>query len=113
ERFLRARKSTLDHAPPETGILLANRRTRCAADRRARLARDHDGFPSRRRRPALTADDLDLVAGHQLRNERRYFAIDLAANGAVSHVGVHRIGEIDRRRLARKRDQPALRRETE
>src|SRR5690606_38625713 len=63
QRFFGPRKVALDHAATEPGILIADRRARRAADRRARLARDHDRFPRRRRRMALPTDDLDLVAG--------------------------------------------------
>ena len=45
--------------------------------------------------------------------QRRDLAVDLGADRHVADVGVHRIGEIDRRRAARQRDQLALRREAE
>ena len=45
----------------------------------------------------------------QLRDERRDLAVDLGADRAVADIGVHRIGEIDRGRLARQRDQAPLR----
>ena len=62
---------------------------------------------------AFGADDLDLVAVLQLGQQRHDAAVDLAADAGVADVGVDRIGEIDRRRAARQRDQPALRREAE
>jgi len=45
--------------------------------------------------------------------QRRHLAVDLAADRAVADVGVDRIGEIDRRGLARQCDQFAFRREAE
>ena len=71
-------------------------------------------FPGRRRRGLrLRCDDLDLVAVDKLRGQRRDLAVDLAADRGIADVGVDRIGEIDRRRLARQRDQLALWGETE
>ena len=46
-------------------------------------------------------------------SERRHAAVDLAADRRVADIGMHRIGEVDRRRAARQRDEPALRREAE
>ena len=43
------------------------------------------------------------------RDQRRDLAVDLGADRHVADVGMHRIGEIDRRRPARQRDQLALR----
>ena len=45
--------------------------------------------------------------------QRRDLAVDLAADRGIADVGMHRIGEVDRRRLARQRDQFALGREAE
>ena len=61
----------------------------------------------------LRGEDIDLVAVVELGHQRRDLAVDLAADRVVADVGVHRIGEIDRRRLARQRDQLALGREAE
>ena len=49
----------------------------------------------------------------ELGQERRDAAVDLGSRRGVADVGVDRIGEVDRRRAARQRDQPALRREAE
>ena len=71
-------------------------------------------FPGRRRRGLrLRGDDLDLVAVAELRDQRRDLAVDLAPTARVADVGVDRIGEVDRRRAARQRDQLALGREAE
>ena len=40
-------------------------------------------------------------------------AIDLGAHGGVAQIGMHRIGEVDRRGAARQRDQASLGREAE
>ena len=45
----------------------------------------------------------------QFRDQRRDLAVDLAADRVIADVGVDRIGEVDRRGLARQRDQLALR----
>ena len=52
---------------PRPGILPADGGAGRPADRGARLAGDDERFPGRRRRLALGADDLDLVAVLQLR----------------------------------------------
>jgi len=57
--------------------------------------------------------DLNLVAVRQFAGQRRNLAVDLGAHGGVADVGVHRIGKVDRRRLARQGDQFALGREAE
>ena len=80
-----------------------------AADRRARLAGDDDRFPGGRRHLLLRTDDLDLVAVLQFGHQRHDAAVDLGADAGVADIGVDRVGEIDRRRAARQRDQPALR----
>ena len=111
---LGALEQAFDDAAAEPGILLAHRRARGAPDRGARLAGDHDRFPRRRRRRLrLRGEDIDLVAIDDFRAERRDLAVDLAAHRGVADVGVHRIGEVDRRRLARQCDQLALGREAE
>ena len=46
-------------------------------------------------------------------DQRRELAVDLGADRHIADLGVHRIGEIDRRRAARQRDQLALRGEAE
>ena len=61
----------------------------------------------------LRGEDLDLVAVVELGHQRRDLAVDLAADRVIADVGVNRIGEIDRRGLARQRDQLALGREAE
>ena len=48
---------------------------------------------------AFEVEDLDFVAIHELGRKRRDLAIDLAADGGVSDIGMHRIGKIDRRAL--------------
>ena len=104
----------LDDAAAEFGVLGAHRVAGGAPHRGPRLAGGDEGFPGgRRRRLGLGGDDLDFVAVLQFGGERRDLAVDLAADGVVADVGMHRIGEIDRRRLARQRDQLALGRETE
>ena len=65
------------------------------------------------RQVVLVADDLDFVARAQLGHQRHDGAVDLGADAGVADVGVQRIGEVDRRRAARQRDQPAARGEAE
>ena len=57
---------------------------------------------------AFEVDDLDFVAIDEFGRQRRDLAVDLAADRRVADVGMNRISEIDRRRLARQRDQLAL-----
>jgi hypothetical protein len=108
-----ALEGAFEDAMAEAGILLAHRHARGAADRRARLAGDDDMLPGRRRRLRVGAHDLHLVAVLQPRDQRHDAAVDLGADAGIADIGVDRIGEIDRRRAARQRDQAALRREAE
>ena len=108
-----ALEGALQDLVAEAGILPAHGGAGGAADRGARLAGDDEGFPGRRRRLALGADDLDLVAVLQLGQQRRHAAVDLAAHRRVADIGVHRIGEVDGRRAAGQGDEAALGREAE
>ena len=63
-------------------------------------------FPRRRRHLALGAHDLDLVAVVQCgASNGATRPLILAPTAELPTLGVHRIGEIDRRRAARQRDQ--------
>ncbi len=76
-------------------------------DERASQAAGGAGLRPRR-------DDLDLVPVVQLRHQRRDLAVDLAADRHVADIGMHRIGEVDRRRAWRgSANELALRREAE
>src|SRR5690606_16246903 len=108
-----ALESPLENAVAETGILLADRHARCPADRGARLSGDDNFLPGGRRHLHAGTDNLHLVAVVQPGDERHDAAVDLGADGRVADIGVDGIGEIDRRRTARQRDQLALRGETE
>ena len=54
---------------------------------------------------------LDDVAVAQARAERHHLAVDARADALVPDVGVDRVGEVDRRRVARQRLHLAGRRE--
>ncbi len=111
---LRALEQTLDNPAAEPRILCAHGDARCPPDRGTCLAGDNNGFPGGwRRLLRFRGQNLDLVAIHELGRQRRDLAVDLAADGSVSDIGMHRIGKINRRRLAWQRDQLALRRKAE
>src|SRR5574343_1092458 len=64
------------------------------------------------RRPAdLGGDDLDFLPGFQRGVERHQLAADLGPAAAVAEVGMHPVGEIDRRRPGRQIDHLAVRRD--
>ena len=100
-------------APAELRILLAHRIAAGAANGRARLARDGDALPGCGRRLALGDQHLDLVAVPELGGERQLAAVDHGADAGIADVGVHGIGEVDRRGAARQGDQAPLGREAE
>ena len=54
--------------------------------------------------------DLDHVAGGELRVKRHEPAVHLRPHRAVTHLGVHGVGEVDRRRARGQSDDLALRR---
>ena len=56
-------------------------------------------------------DDLDDVAVAQPGAQRHHLAVDARADALMADVGVNRVGEVDRRRVARQRLDLALRRE--
>ena len=66
---------------------------------------------ARRAAALLRREDLDEVAVLQLVVQRDDAAVDLRADGAMADVGVHGVGEVDRRRAGRQRLDLALRRE--
>src|SRR5262249_8291498 len=110
---LRAFEGALKDLAAEPGILLAHCRARRTPDGGARLASDNHRFPGRRRHLRLRANDLYLVAIMELGHQRHGAAVDLGADGRVADVGMDGVGEIDRGRATRQRDQAALRREAE
>ena len=66
---------------------------------RALCTKPSSGFSqSREGPPCLCGDDLDALAVRERRVERHHLAVDLGAAAAVAEVGVHRVGEVDRRR---------------
>ena len=81
------------------------------ADVRARLAGAHVREPGRVGLGVRGGDDLDAVAVAQLGAQRHQLAVDLGRDAAVADVGVHRVGEVDRGRAARQRQDLALGRE--
>ena len=83
------------------------------ADGGAGLAGRDQRLPGGRRHLTFRAGDLDLGAVGEFRKQRNRAAIHLRADRRVADVGVDRIGEVDRRRPLRQRDQPALGREAE
>ena len=62
---------------------------------------------------AVAALGRDGLAALQRLGQGRQAPVDTAGHATVAHVGVHRVGEVDRRRARGKRDQAALRREAE
>ena len=56
-------------------------------------------------------DDLDALAVVQLGSEGHQLVVDLDRDAAVADVGVHGVGEINRGRAARQRQDLAFRRE--
>ena len=67
--------------------------------------------PVARRAALLCRHDLDPLCVRELVVERHHLAVDLRAAAAVAEVGVHVVGEIDRRRARGQVDHLALRRE--
>ncbi len=84
------------------------------ADLVARPRRRDDAHPVARR-PALglRRQDLDDLAGLQRVVQRHDAPVDLRADAAMPDVGVHRVGEVERRRTRRQRLDLAGRREDE
>src|SRR5690606_32549330 len=101
-------QDALQDLAAEAGILAPDRSPGRPPYGRTRLAGDHHPLPRRRRRLRLRPDDLDLVAVVELADQRRVAPVDAAPDATVAHVGMHRIGEIDRRRPAWQGDQQAL-----
>ena len=67
----------------------------------------------RRPRARLVDEHLDDVAVLELEVERDDLAVDLRADAVVADVGVHLIGEVERRRAGGQREHVALGREDE
>ena len=72
--------------------------------------RDHEGLPVARRSGVgrLRGEDLDHFAVFQLAFQRDESAVDPRTDAAVSDLGVHRVGEVDRCRPGRQRDHVTL-----
>ena len=108
-----ALERALDDLAPEAAELRLRRLARRAADRGARAPGHDDAVPRGGRRAALGARDLHLVAVVQRRDQRRDAAVDLRADRGIADIGVDGVGEVDRGRAARQRDQAPLGREAE
>ena len=72
---------------------------------------DDEVQPVAARLVAGLRDDFDDVAVFEAGAERHHLAVDARADALVADVGVNRVGEVDRRRAARKRLDLAFRRE--
>ena len=85
------------------------------ADLVAGAGRLDDLQPVARRAGALhlRREDLARVAGLEGLVERHEAPVDPRADAGVAHLGVHGVGEVDRRGTNRQRDDPPLRREDE
>ena len=94
-------------------VLAAQRVAGGTANGGAGTPGDRDALPRGWRHVAFRGQDHDFVAVAQHRRQRQLPAIDQRADTAVADVGVHGIGEINRRRAARQSDDPAFRREGE
>ena len=77
----------------------------------ARARGDDEVEPVAARLVARRGDDLDDVAVAQPGAERHHLAVDARADALMADVGVDRVGEVDRRRVARQRLDLAFRRE--
>src|SRR5262249_11833011 len=99
----------LHDCPPKIEILGALLGSDKSANAGARLAGDDKPFPSRRGRLRLRRDDLNLVAVAQLGAQRNHPAVYFRSNAPVADLRVNRIGEINGRCAAWKRDQIAFR----
>ena len=77
----------------------------------ARPRRHDERQPVLRRagRLDLRREDLDVVAAVQHVVERDQPVVDLRPDAGVADLGVHGVGEVDRRRADRQRDHPTLR----
>ncbi|MPM19014.1 hypothetical protein SDC9_65432 [bioreactor metagenome] len=65
--------------------------------------------PRRPRPLGLGGEDLHPIAGLQLRLQRHQPPVDPGPDAAVAHLGVHLVGEVDRRRALRQGQHVALR----
>ena len=67
--------------------------------------------PVERRAAVLGGGHLDHLAALQRRVQRHHRAVDLGAAAAMAEIGVHGVGEVDRRRAGGELDDRGLRRE--
>ena len=102
-----ARSACASSFSPRSLRLLLLHVLQVVADLRARAAGAHEVQPGRVRPRAGRGDDLDDVAAAQLGAQRHRLAVDLGRDAVVADVGVDRVGEVDRRRAARQRQDLA------
>ncbi len=79
-----------------------------ATNGRARPSRHRQTTPIGRNLGLGAANNLDHIAVLQRRAHGFQFAVDLHADGCIAHIGVHRIGKVQRHTPARQGDQLAL-----
>ena len=91
----------IEHAMAEFDRVLVLQALEEVADRRARLRADHPFQPLRARHRGRRGDDFDRLAAAQSRAQRGQLLVDARGHGVAADVGMHGIGEIERRCIAR------------
>ncbi len=104
-------QGAIEHAVAEVHGILVLQVLEVLADRRARLAGDHGLEPRRVGYGRWRGDDLHLLSGHQARAQGHQLLVDARGHRVIAHVGVHRVSEVERRGVARQREDVAARRE--
>ena len=102
-----------DELTAERHIALPLGFARGAADGGPRPSRHDESFPGGRTHVRLRRFDHHFVAVAQLGVDRHVAAVDEGGNRLVADVGVHGVGEVQRRRPSRQGDETAFGREAE
>ncbi len=111
ERGIHRFQRAVQHAVAQLHGILVLQLLELVADRRARLAADHEFQPLRLGRGRARGDDLHRLPADQLGTQRHQLLVHARGHRLIADVGMHGVGEVQRGGIARQREDLALGRE--
>ncbi len=109
QRAVHRLQRAVEHAVAQLDRVFVLQLLELVADRGARLGTDHEFQPLRLGRGRARGDHFHRLAADQLGAQRHQFLVHARGHGHVAHIGMHRIGEIERGGVARQGQDLALR----
>ena len=111
QRCVHPFQRAVEHAMPQLHGILVFQLLELMADRRACFAGDHEFQPLRLGRRGFRGDHFHALTAGEFGAQRHQFLVDAHGDRMVADIGMHAIGEIEGRGVARQGHDVALRRE--